>query len=244
MNKRWLIGAAVLVFVGTLLGRLPASWLLPLLPAQVHCTAADGSLWNGHCADLSVAQLRIGDTQWKLAALPLLLGRLVLQISADGDDIKGSGTFRLGLGGSIEARDTHAQFPLDTLQLPLPQGWSAHAALTLRAATLKQLQLQSLDGELQILDLQQQNPSLPLGDYALSFDPASNSNARFTGKLRDLKGPLSVNATLGVNPDLSWQIDGLVGARGDIPDDMRQVLQLMGDPDSSGRYSLSASGTL
>ena len=244
MRRSWLIVAAVLVFVGTLLTRLPASWLLPLLPAQVHCSAADGSLWHGHCADLSVAQLHVGDTRWTLAAPPLLLGRLALQLAVDGDDFKGSGDIALGFGGHLQARNVHAELALARLQLPLPADWTGRATLELRQATLEHSRLQTLDGELRILDLQQQNPAVALGDYALRFDPARNTGGHFTGQLRDLQGPLSVSATLGFNSDLAWQIDGLVGARGEIPDDMRQVLQLMGEPDASGRYHLAASGTM
>jgi hypothetical protein len=245
MRKGWLIVAVVLVFVGTLVTRLPASWLMPLLPSQVQCANPEGSLWSGRCSELTVLQFHAGDTSWQLAPLPLLTGRVVLQIATAGPDLNGTGAVSVGSGGNIDAHDIKADFALAAMHLPLPAGWSGRATLNLQHAQLVKLQLQSLAGTLQVLDLRQDRPELPLGDYELSFpEQGANNGGGFIGQLRDLQGPLSVNATLGVKPDLAWQIDGLVGARGELPDDLRQVLQLMGEPDGSGRYSLSASGTL
>src|ERR1700730_8897159 len=62
----WLILFGVLVFGGTWVARLPASWALPGPQSGVTCSDVDGTIWTGTCTGLIVQQQAVGDLSWDL----------------------------------------------------------------------------------------------------------------------------------------------------------------------------------
>jgi general secretion pathway protein N len=53
-----------------------------------------------------------------------------------------------------------------------------------------------------------------------------------------------VEGQLAVGKDRSFLLEGMVAARGDVPENMRRSLEILGPPDAAGRRPFSVSGTL
>ncbi|MBS7458931.1 type II secretion system protein N [Coralloluteibacterium stylophorae] len=115
-----------LLFAGVFLLALAA--LLPLgvalraasLPASLRYVAAEGSLWNGRLAEVQLGSFELGDVDADLAALPLALGRIRLDLRAAhlrwrllGGDARGvehaDGALPLDLPGGTGAATLHLE---------------------------------------------------------------------------------------------------------------------------------------
>lgn len=77
------------------------------VPPSLRYAAAQGSLWNGRLEDVRVAGLALGDVDADLAALPLALGRVRLDLRA------AHLRMRLLDGGRRGVEHAHGALPLD-----------------------------------------------------------------------------------------------------------------------------------
>ncbi|HLK71038.1 MAG TPA: hypothetical protein VKT19_03730, partial [Steroidobacteraceae bacterium] len=59
MRTSYALGLVVFVFVATLLARLPARVLLPLLPPGISCQQPTGTVWHGGCAQLQLHEPKL-----------------------------------------------------------------------------------------------------------------------------------------------------------------------------------------
>ncbi|HXS31491.1 MAG TPA: type II secretion system protein N, partial [Steroidobacteraceae bacterium] len=73
------------------------------------------------------------------------------------------------------------------------------------------------------------------------FGPGAS--APFKGQLRDLKGPLQLAATITVNADLGWQLDGTASLRAGSPPALARALDQLGGADINGQRRISIAGT-
>jgi hypothetical protein len=239
-----LLGLAA--FALALLVVLPARWVGGLLSPQLQCDAWSGSIWRGQCKGL-VLQLPgsppepIESLRWKLHPTSLL--RLVLRADFDvsAEQGTGSGVVELGRGGRIAMQDVAITMQFDRrLVGMIAPGWNGKLHGKQLAIRLHGKQLLTLAGDLQLTDFNDGRGGA-LGNYSLKFPPASA--APFVGVLQDNGGPFVVTASLTVNADRSWLLDGTVAARPDAPQALQRRLDLLGSPDASGRRRLGAEGT-
>ncbi|WP_457825654.1 hypothetical protein, partial [Staphylococcus aureus] len=68
MRTFLLVLLAVLVFIGIVVARLPASWAMPDPKTGVVCGDVDGTVWNGTCTGLVFQQQPVGDLTWDIHA--------------------------------------------------------------------------------------------------------------------------------------------------------------------------------
>ena len=249
MSRRtWL--AALLLFLITVLVRLPASWALHVLPSGISCEQPAGTLWHGSCARLQAAGVAVGPVNWSLRALPLLIARLDAELQSEDSRLPLQAHMSLRSGGRVEASGLKGQFELSPDLLPsFPDGWRGSVRLNLAALSVVDGRLQSLQGTVDIDSLRQQSPAMTMGSYRLEFAPAAGAsgagaNGSVVGNLRDTAGPLSVTGTLRYTAAGGYEINGLVAARSDATPDLAKAVEYLGVADNQGRRQFSLAGTL
>jgi general secretion pathway protein N len=236
---------AVSGFVLVLLVRLPARWISPLLPHGLHCEQLDGSAWRGSCTGLTTNTGTLGDLTWELHALQLLRGRLDLGLDLTNGGNYLRGDVALGFGGALHGREVSLDLPLTSaLVSSLPAG--AHARLQ---GTLSRIEwtgkfLTELQGELNIQDLVG-SQGVAFGNFQASFGApsGSGSNDGPSGIVHDTGGPLALEATLQLNHDPGYVLQGRVAARPSAAPDITDVIKYLGSPDATGRRPFSLAGT-
>src|SRR5690606_466825 len=83
---------------------------------------------------------------------------------------------------------------------------------------------------------------VPLGDYEITFSGGGDAIA---ADVRDAGGPLEVAATLTLDRERNYVLEGTVRARANASKMLVQALELMtGDPDPAGRRALGLTGSL
>ena len=236
---------ALIGFMLVLLVRLPARWIGPLLPHSVHCQRLDGSAWSGTCTGLMASGGPLGDLTWDLHALQLLRGRLDLGLDLTNQGNYVRGEVALGFGGALHSRDLSLDLPLTSALISsLPAG--AHARLLGKLSRLEWngKYLTELQGELNIQDLVG-SQGVAFGNYQATFGAptGSGSSDSLSGVVHDTGGPLALDATLQLNHDPGYVLQGRVAARPSASPDITEVLKYLGSPDSTGRRPFSLAGT-
>lgn len=235
----------VVAFAITLVALCPAKWAASFLPAGTSCTAWSGSIWSGQCDGLRVNALGaapLADTlRWKLHPLALLRARASADVEVQHAAVQASGRLTAGRGGSLQVESLNASGLLDKRLLgALPSGWSSRFEVRDAAFDYSGGMLRQIGGTFTARELRDQRGTV-LGDYQLQFAP--QAEAPFNGQLRDLAGPLQLDATLRVEANRSWQLDGTAVLRPGSPPSLARALDQLGTADLNGRRKISIAGT-
>lgn len=235
---------AVLVFLATLLARLPARVLLPLLPAGTSCEAPTGTVWRGACAELHVPRLSLMAISWAVHPAALLRLQLSANVASDDPRAVARAAVVLSHGERMQLHDVSAQLPLQNgLPGVFPSGLSGQLQVAIDTATFERGQLLALQGSLRVLQLRSESQAADLGSFELLFPPVPEGTP-IDGQLRDLGGPLSVSGELRLMRAGGYDLSGYVAARPQASADVVQALQLLGPPDAQGRRMFSLAGSL
>lgn len=234
---------AAIVFVVTLLLRLPASLLVSHLPADVACEDVSGTVWHGTCGQLSSDGLKVAGLSWRLHPLALLGLALSADLASAEPGAGGSASVVLTRSGDASITDLQATLPMPVGSQLLPAGSSATLVLSLPSVKLHNAHLTSIEGSIQIQHVHLSNPVTELGSYQLQLLPAT-SGSTTEGQLHDLDGPLQVSAQLRLQPTGEYEINGTVTARSSANEDLNKALQNLGPADAQGQRTFSLAGSL
>jgi general secretion pathway protein N len=233
----------VIVFAAVVVVRLPAEWLIPNRVAKA-CVTLEGSLSSGSCAGLVLNGTSVGDVNWTLEPLRLLLGRVAAHVNvAHGSGATVSADVEVGLSGAVTARHVVADVPLDSGLLPgIPRTLRGGVHADLTRAQVQKGVITDLEGRIEARNLEDRSGSAdtPLGSYVVTFPGDSNPP---TGKLRDLEGPLALEGTLRLTPQPGFQLEGQIAPRSGATPELVNNIRFLGSPDASGRRPFSMSGT-
>jgi len=238
----WITLLAVVAFVGVLLARMPAAWILPTRTAQGGCASLDGTLWSGVCSGLTVGHTAVGDLTWDLQPLRLFSGKLAAHVSVVRGPASASGDVELGFGERILAHNVVADLPLDPSVIPsVPPALSGRAHAELALLRLEHATLTDLKGRIEVHDLEDRSGNAtPLGSYVVEFPGGTPEPL---GKLHDLDGPLALEGTLRLTRQGGFELEGMVAPRANASPELVNNIRFFGSPDASGRRPFSLSGT-
>jgi hypothetical protein len=235
------------VFVITLVARLPARILSALLPADVACDAPAGTVWIGSCGELRAGGVAIADVSWRVQPAALLHLQLGADLASQDREAHGHAQARLAPGGDVQISALAATLTLPGKLGLIPAGASGNVQLAIDSARLQGGHLVAVQGSITLQQLHIANPATDLGSFELQFAPPNPDaaiDAAIVGQLRDLDGPLSVIGVLQLTRAGSYDLEGSVAPKPDSGADLTQVLQLLGPPDAQGRRAFSIGGTL
>lgn len=245
MKKHILIGVAIaLIFLTVLVIRLPAQWITGFLPRDLVCQDPAGTLWSGECGALRMHASSFGTVTWSIAPSRLFGGKLVADVTVMRPPAQAQGNIELSPSGIVTARHVLADLPLDPALIPdLPDNLAGKAHVDLPLLRVHNGVVQSIEGNIEVHDLARGGPdAASLGDYAMNF-PAVQGTGEPVGHLRDLNGPLNVEASLRLTREPGFVLDGVIAARPGAPAQLAREIESLGLPDSSGRRPFSIAGT-
>jgi len=239
LRARHVLLLALAVYVLVLVTTLPAALVWHhAAPAQARASGIEGTLWRGQASTVLVDGVRMSGLRWTFQPLELLRARLSFRVDTRLDD--GFARAQVAVspgGGRVLLRDLQAgmalqplarsagyrgvagQLTLNLARLQLVDGWPASAEGRIG---LGQLRISDLGAE-------------PLGDFEFVM-LAPERVGTLRAEVRDLGGPLQVQALANLAPDRSFELQGVVAARAEAAESLRQVLELLGpaDPQRGG----------
>lgn len=243
---RWLAIAAFGGFLVVLSMRLPLRWVQPVLPENVRCIEPAGTVWQGACASVEWQGQSRGALSWSLEPWRLLTGQLAAQLRLASPGVSISGEVGAGLGGAISGRDVRADLSLGAAPLPgIPGNIRGRVHAELERVDFGDKGFTALLGKVEVHGLEQIGGAGPLrlGNHEVVFDEPVDSAGRIHGRIRDLGGPLSVEATITLTPAPGYLLEGNVAARTDAAPDLAQQITYLGRPDAAGRRPFAQEAT-
>lgn len=237
------VGAYLVFAIAT----LPATLLLNALEdSGVSAAGVEGTVWRGQAQIVRVNGTALGRVAWDLHALALLK----LQLKADVKLTRSDGFAQCVLSARSLERITLDELTASMPLSALPIAPSAAAGGTLNAK-FSQLTLEAgwpvaANGSADVINVSGGWLRPPArASYRVVFPaPGAEAADALVGAINDLEGPLQISGTLRLMPNRSYYLDALVAARPDAPSELKQGLQILGEPDAQGRRRLTSDGTL
>jgi general secretion pathway protein N len=248
MKRLWpLIALGVGAFVIFALVTLPASIVLSRLSStDVSTSGVSGSIWNGKAQVLQVRGMNVGSVAWNLHVLPLFTLHLNADVKVTRVDGFAQTALSVGPGGKVTLKGLTASLPLIAVNNPQLAGWTGQLNAKFARLTLEKGWPTEVDGSLDAVDVTGP-PRKPanVGSYRVVFDPAASTAEMLQGAISDGgNGPLQINGTVRLKADRSYEIDALVAAKPNTPQNLARALEFLGPPDPQGRRQFSMAGAL
>ncbi|MCC5869696.1 MAG: type II secretion system protein N [Gammaproteobacteria bacterium] len=248
MNRQrvWqLAGVGLAVYLVVLIATVPAAFVWRLAaPADATAAGIEGTAWRGGASTAVIAGTRLTGLRWSLQPLELLRARLGLRFDTRLDDGFARGRLAVSPGGQrIWLHDTQAALALQPLATAAGyRGVAGQLSIALDELVIvdewpERLQARIGIGQLVISDLGRDS----LGDFALDL---AASDGRVRGELADRGGPVEVRATLRLEPDRSYELEGLVQPRPQATQGLREIIEMLGPADAAGMRSFGVAGRL
>lgn len=245
-----LVLLGLVAYLGFLVASLPAAqawrWAGDQVPAQAY--GLSGTVWEGQAAVVLQDGRRLDAVQWKLAPAKLLLGRLAANVQARLPDGRLRSEVTVAPGGRLTARQLRLDMPAPALLqwlglTRLPVQVDGRLDALLRELSLEGQRLLSADGLLSWHGavIRFGNAPLPLGEVALRLEPATGG---INGTLSNQGAPIDLGGTLRLTPDGRFVLDMAVQAQGEVGEDTRRAMVLLGIPVDGSQVRARLSGAL
>lgn len=245
-----LVLLGLVAYLGFLVASLPAAqawrWAGDRLPVQAY--GLSGTVWDGQAAVVLQEGRRLEAVQWQLVPTRLLLGRLAANIQARLPDGRLRSEVTAAPGGRLTARQLRLDMPAPALLqwlglTRLPVQVDGRLDALLRELSLEGQRLLSADGLLSWHGavVRFGNAPLPLGDVALRLEPATGG---INGTLSNQGAPIDLGGALRLTPDGRFVLDMAVQAQGEVDEDTRRAMTLLGIPADGSQVKARLSGAL
>lgn len=242
----WLVAAGGAAFLVFLVAFLPASAMLRVLPAGLTLEGPEGTVWRGRVADARWNGKSLGPFRWSCRVWRLASLRLDYAVEYG----TAPATVRLDValrpGGRVDVSGVRGSVPISRFAgLVGPRGWNGTVELEVERLALRDGKPTAAEGWVRIRALSAPYAQSSLGDFELLLGEGSVGREGVAGRLRDLgQGPLTVRATLFLDPTGEYLMSGEVATAPDAEPRLQQALAYLGPPDSLGRRSFSIEGRL
>lgn len=219
----------VLAALGFFVSALPAGFIRHFLPPNVGADDLSGSLWHGAAGKFTVAGRDGGAVEWRIHPASLL--RLALKL-----DLRWVHRgFGAAAGAAIDRRGldlsaVHGGGPIEDLQdLGVARGWRGTAEIAMDRLGTDYARITSARGDIKVSGLSAAPiaSGADLGSYVLHLgDAAVDANGAVTGQISDAGGPLRVQGTITISPQLhTGMLSGTIQERAEMPESLRKEIE-------------------
>ncbi|MGX9461406.1 type II secretion system protein N [Shewanella sp. A14] len=240
----------VIVYIMFLLIYLPANWLVSIapLPNNVAISGAEGTLWQGKAALITVNQRQVEQVSWQLSPWGLLTGKANIDINVGNraTPVNGKGSISWSLSG-VSAKNIRIDLPdsflLEGARLPFNTHIDGDVSLMLEVLKQGQPWCEQLNGKLFLnnTNVKNQYGVYPLGNIALGLSCLDGQLQIATDETQNALG-LTGTAILGESNLV--KVSAKIKPTDDQPKDLRESLSFLGRQDSQGYYPINYQGVV
>lgn len=250
--KRWPIYALVgLLGYGVfMLAYFPAANLLALagdqVPGGLRAAQTEGTLLAGSAKNLRLGHGTIQSLTWRWRPLALFTGRWEYALAVREPGLDLSAMVSLDSARAIRITGLQGQAALErvaALASPYPLLLDGDLTLQMEELCLDPTGIpNAARGTIQLSDTRTSiGRAFALGDFYATFTTADKI---IRGEIKDTGGPLDLTGTLTHDPDGRYGFSGELGVRDESNAELRQILGILGQPGTDGKWPLELTGSL
>jgi general secretion pathway protein N len=238
----------IIIYLVFLLAYLPANWLVSIapLPSNVLISNAEGTLWQGNAALISIDQRQIELVSWQLSPWGLFVGQanVDFNIGNRATPVSGKGSISWSLAG-ISAKNIRLDLPdsfiLAGARLPFKTQINGDVSLMVEIVEQGKPWCEQLSGKLFLnnTDVKNQFGVYPMGNIALGLSCLDGQLQLATDETQNALG-LTGTATLGESNLV--KVNAKIKPTDAQPKDLRESLSFLGRQDSQGYYPINYQG--
>ncbi|HEB55873.1 MAG TPA: type II secretion system protein N [Gammaproteobacteria bacterium] len=237
----------LLSYLFFLLASIPAQQVWQLIPqknkAQLQISHIEGSLWSGKINNLRINRLPLGELDWELNLLPLLLGQIELDIKIQGPLGKLQSHLSLSTAGRLQATKLSGHIPAESLNpYTLPATLGGNISFNIQKLSFQNQEKLQLQGEMHwrnasISILQ----TVELGDVRLLAKAGGDGSILH---INNEKSALGIEGSVKLSADGRYNVNLALINRDSSRNDIRTLLQMLGQADAAGKVHIQRQGRL
>jgi len=232
------------VFAVSLVATVPAHLFARYLPPKIHAAVFQGTVWRGEAIHVEWSGYDAGRVGWDVKPLSLALGKLAVGLDISDAPVTGTG-IAYASPKSMGLRKTRLVTRSDLLNRGLQNygaAVSGEVFINLEKVSGSSNGPTDARGTLLWKDAYLESPAqIQFGNVKL--DLAQEGDIAI-GSLSNDGDRITLGGDVRVGPGWQVQATFLVSPTEKTPQGIRETLQLLGEPDASGAYTLRAKGNL
>lgn len=243
-RKRGLLVAGVLTALIALVALFPARVAYKLAsPPHVKISGLSGTVWSGMAQEFATNGVYLRNLEWRMRPLSLFTGKASFVVSGEPSSGFFDSEVAVSLGGeTVTLKNLSASLPLGMFERAAGvQGLRGSASLQIANLRLVGGRPAALDGSIDVANLVV--PLLArasLGGFRIDFFTQGD---HVVASVEDTDGVVDLAGSLQVNRDKSYSFRGVVIAKSNTPDGLRQRIQYLPQTDQPGQHELALDGS-
>lgn len=234
----------LIAFLFGLVYTIPAHLATPYLPTQMHISGIGGTLWNGHVKNLELEGFKLGELQWNIQPLYLLLGQIKVDTRFHQPSLQGRGDVILG-PHTLGLEDLHVSGDVDVVN-PYISAYGTTLdgkfEIDLGSLWITPKGLEQSQGKLVLRNTEIVSPAqLTLGDVQVELVQKGETAMVSFGNTGDT---LRLSGTANITPVWRYITNLRIVPTPSTPEEIRQTLTLLGRTDARGAVTLNNNGTI
>ena len=251
MNRTLYISTFLLSFLFFLASAIPAEFLLKIVGNQsaVQIAGIQGSIWSGSANQFQLRTIAGKNLRWSVNFLPMLIGKVSLDVTIDDPSKQVQGTVARTLGGAIQFTDLSGTLNLGILASQIPNPLFSQmihggkAILAVDEVEIEDGLITYVAGNMQLEKLQLTIPN-PVEAGSLDVQ-LSNNDKGIIANIKDKgDGVLFLQGQGAFLADAQYSLRGMVGARDPKAVELQNWLRVLGRTDAQGHYAMNFTGKL
>lgn len=242
----------LLAWVFFLLVNLPAAFVYQMVPVPPNVSASNisGTVWSGQAGEVTVNNVTLTSINWDIRP-SALLGRALEADITVGDlqsPVSAEATVR-ATTSEVSLTDTTVDVTAQWLQsqFPMPDfvivDVLGNINLDVQTMNFTRQGCQNLDG---LVALERSSLNSPFGDIRLG-DAGARLNCEagtLTASVNQSSSDISTEGQFTLRPNMSFNLAATLTPGEEMPSQLKQGLDFLGQPEGDDSYSLSFSGRL
>ena len=249
MKKRYYIITAVASYIVLLIATIPANTITPLINdnTSVLVQGVSGTIWNGKAIEISINDdVSLSHTTWSFSALPLFIGRAVMQIETRLLENPLSAEVGSSFLGRLFINDLKAKFPASDIatlaNIPLAQ-LSGDISIEIEHAQWKQGELPTAIGQIHwnnasITVMEQAT----LGNISITLDESDQQLLKAV--IQNQGGDISIDGYAELVPDANYAVNIRLKTNAGASKNLKQSLGMFAKRQANGDFLFKNTGAL
>jgi general secretion pathway protein N len=244
--KTLFILSLVIYFLFLLLARVPATWAAWAVQENVPgvwLTGVSGTLWDGRAKGGTLVvgeqKLPVENLRWQVHPWRLLGLRGCADITAEVMGQPASGTVCGAPGNRVTAENVQLSAPMAIVSKWLGVRLAGPVSMQLREVRAQGERIQALSGNISWRDARWHDGEQWANLGAFAADLSANDQGGIGARIFDLDGPFSLDLIGNFVLHQEPVVQGTIAATDSAPQQLRELLQLLGQPQDDGRYRVA-----